>query len=177
MEYPVDCIIFATGFEITTGVRRTFPVAVHGEEGETLVEHWHKGPSTFHGHSMHGFPNWFFLGSGQNGLSANYTSMLAEQARHLAYIIKEVRARGATTVQPTAEAEAGWVQTIRTLGVGMVMMLEVCTPGYYNNEGHIDLEGGGGRGIAEIYAPGLNAFNALLETWRGAGDLEGLELA
>ena len=88
-----------------------------------------------------------------------------------------MRARGATTVQPTAEAEAGWVQTIRTLGVGMVMMLEVCTPGYYNNEGHIDVEGGGGRGIAEIYAPGLNAFNALLEAWREQGELEGLELA
>ncbi len=177
VEYPVDCIIFATGFEITTGVRRTFPVSVHGEGGETLVEHWRNGPSTFHGHSMHGFPNWFFLGSGQNGLSANYTSMLAEQARHLAYIIKEVRARGATTVQPTTEAEAGWVQTIRTLGVGMVMMLEVCTPGYYNNEGHIDMEGGGGRGITEIYAPGLNAFNALLKAWRETDELEGLELA
>ena len=177
VEYPVDCIIFATGFEITTGVRRTFPVAVHGDGGETLVKHWRKGQSTFHGHSMHGFPNWFFLGSGQNGLSPNYTSMLAEQASHLAYIIREVRARGATTVQPAAEAETGWVQTIRTLGVDMVTMLEVCTPGYYNNEGHIDHEGGGGRGIAEIFAPGLNAFNALLKAWREVGELEGLELA
>ena len=176
VEYPVDCIIFATGFEITTGVKRTLPVDIRGEDGETLVEHWSIGPSTFHGHSVHGFPNWFFIGSGQNGLSANYTSMLAEQARHLAYIINEVRARGATTVQPTAEAEAEWVQTIRSLGGMMIQMLEICTPGYYNNEGHIDLTGGGGRGLAEIYAPGLNQFNALLEQWRADGKLEGLEL-
>jgi len=177
VEYQVDCIIFATGFEITTGVKRSLSMRIEGESYETLVDHWANGPSTFHGHSMHGFPNWFFLGSGQNGLSANYTSMLAEQARHFAYIITQVRDRGALSVQPTAAAEAEWVQTIRTLGVMMVQMLEVCTPGYYNNEGHIDTAGGGGRGLAEIYAPGLNAFNALLEDWRKEGNLAGLELA
>ena len=176
VEYPVDCIIFATGFEITTGARRPLPFEIRGENGETLVDHWSEGLSTFHGHSMHGFPNWFFLGSRQNGLSANYTPMFAEQARHLAYIIKEVRTRGAATVQPSAEAEMEWVRTIRSLGGMMIQMVEVCTPGYYNKEGHIDQTGGGGRGLAEIYAPRLNQFNALLEEWRAEGRLAGLEL-
>lgn len=176
VEYQVDCIIFATGFEITTGIKRTLPIAVHGQDGETLLDHWANGPSTFHGYAMHGFPNLFFLGSGQNGLSANYTSMLGEQARHLAYIIREVRERGALTVQPTAAAETEWVATIRAVNELSIAMLEVCTPGYYNNEGHIDLSGKGGRGLAEIYTPGLNQFNALLEAWRSEGGLQGLEL-
>lgn len=176
VEYQIDCIIFATGFEITTGVQRTLSVTIEGEGGETLVEHWANGPSTFHGYTMRGFPNLFFLGSGQNGLSANYTSMLGEQARHLAYVIGEARSRGAATVQPRQEAENEWVATIRALNGLTIQMLEVCTPGYYNNEGHIDETGGGGRGLAEIYTPGLNQFNVLLEAWRDEGQLRGLQL-
>ena len=176
VDYPVDCIVFATGFEITTGIERSVPIDIRGRGGETLVEHWANGMSTFHGHSAHGFPNWFFLGSSQNGLSANYTSMLAEQARHLAYIISEARARGAVTVQPTVEAEAEWVRTIHMLNGTMTQLLAACTPGYYNNEGHIDTSGGGGRGITEIYALGLNQFNALLAEGRADGRLAGREL-
>ncbi len=174
VEYPVDCIIFATGFEITTGPRRTLPFQIAGRNDETLVEHWTPNIRTLHGFTCHGFPNWFFLGSNQNGLSANYTSMLSEQARHNAYIIREVRLRGAVTVEPTAEAEVAWVETIHTLAAPLVSILASCTPGYYNNEGHIDE--GTGRGIGEIYTPGLNAFNALLEQWREEGGLAGLEL-
>lgn len=174
VEYPVDCIVFATGFEITSGVKRSLPIDVRGVGGETLGEHWATGPRTFHGYAINGFPNWFFLGSSQNGLSANYTSMLAEQARHLAYIIKAVKDRGAVRVEASPEAETGWVDTIHSLGSMMITLLENCTPGYYNNEGRI--EQGQGRGLAEIYQPGLNAFNALLEAWRADGKLEGLEL-
>ena len=58
----------------------------------------------------------------------------------------------------------------------MTQLLAACTPGYYNNEGHIDPSGGGGRGITEIYALGLNQFNALLAEWRADGRLAGLEL-
>ena len=49
-----------------------------------------------------------------------------------------------------------------------------CTPGYYNNEGHFE-PGADGFG-ANSYAPGINAFNALMAKWREKGDLEGLEL-
>ena len=49
-----------------------------------------------------------------------------------------------------------------------------CTPGYYNNEGKIASEGGGLQG--ETFAPGPNAFNALLRTWRDNGEMEGMDL-
>ena len=51
---------------------------------------------------------------------------------------------------------------------------ETCTPGYYNNEGKADIEAG--RFGGDAYAPGANAFNALLAQWREKGDLAGLEL-
>ncbi len=73
-----------------------------------------------------------------------------------------------------AEAEAAWVAEIRRLAVNNVAFFEACTPGYYNNEGNIAQRGGGLNN--ESYAPGANAFNALLAKWREGGKLEGLEL-
>ena len=119
-----------------------------------------------------GFPNWFFIGVGQNALSANMTSMFDDQAQHLAYIIKEVRNRGAATVEATPEAEQAWVDTIRSLAGNSREFLAACTPGYYNNEG--DTSSGGL--LDQVYTPGINQFNAMLAKWREMGDLGGLRL-
>jgi cyclohexanone monooxygenase len=126
---------------------------------------------TLHGFSTRDFPNWFYVGISQNALSVNMTAMFDEQARHISYIIAEVQQRGATTVEPTAEGQAAWVDLINGMQVMGTAFFESCTPGYYNNEGNLTDRRGGGT-----YLPGLNAFNRLLEDWRAKGDLEGLEL-
>ena len=128
---------------------------------------------TFHGFSSHGFPNCFILGPSQNGFSVNLTAVLDDQAQHIGYIIKEVINRGFRLSQPTQEAEEAWVAEIKRLAVMTTDFLSNCTPGYYNNEGNLQAEGGL---IAGAYAPGINAFNALMAKWREQGDLEGLEL-
>ena len=101
------------------------------------------------------------------------TAMFDDQARHASYIIDEVLKRGQSVAEVTAAAEAEWVAEIHRLALTNRSFLESCTPGYYNNEGHLDESGGVG---SEVYAPGINAFNALLAQWREKGDLEGLEL-
>ena len=175
VEYEVDCIIYATGFEITSAPRRRVSYDIIGRNGESLFDHWKNGLQTLHGLSSHGFPNWFFIGINQNGLSVNMTAMFDDQAQHIAYIIDEVEKRGCTVAEVTPEAEDAWVKEIRRLAVMNRDFLEACTPGYYNNEGHLD---DAGKGIAsEVYAPGINAFNALLAQWRARGDLEGFELS
>jgi cyclohexanone monooxygenase len=173
VEYPVDCIIFATGFEVGTAWTRRAGFEVVGMGGNTLTDHWAKGLKTFHGFSSHGFPNCFILGPSQNGFSVNLTAVLDDQAQHIGYIIKEVINRGFRLSQPTREAEEAWVAEIKRLAVMTTDFLSNCTPGYYNNEGHLQAEGGL---IAGAYAPGINAFNALMAKWREQGDLEGLEL-
>ncbi len=140
----------------------------------SLSDYWANGMKTLHGFSSHGFPNCFLMGLSQNGLSVNLTSMLDDQAQHIAYIIKQVMERGARYSHPTAEAEAAWVAEIRRLAINNAAFFEACTPGYYNNEGNVAQRGGGLNG--ESYAPGANAFNALLAKWREGGKLEGLEL-
>ncbi|MDE0348418.1 MAG: monooxygenase, partial [Gammaproteobacteria bacterium] len=174
IEYEVDCIIYATGFEITSSPRRRINFDIIGRGGKSLFEHWEKGLQTLHGLSSHGFPNWFFIGVNQNGLSVNMTAMFDDQARHVAYIIDEVLGRGRAVAEVTAEAEAEWVAEIRRLSYANRDFLESCTPGYYNNEGELDDLS---KGLAtQAYAPGINAFNALLAEWREEGDLEGFEL-
>ena len=128
---------------------------------------------TLHGFSTHGFPNCFQMGLGQNGLSVNLTAVLDDQAQHIAYIISEVIARNARYSQPTTEAEAEWVATIRSLAGMNTAFFEACTPGYYNNEGKVSERGGLN---SETYTPGVNAFNAVLAEWRATGELPGLEL-
>ena len=174
VEYPVDCIIFAPAFEVGTAYTRRAGFEVIGIGGETLTDHWAKGLQTFHGFSSHGFPNCFILGPSQNGFSVNLTAVLDDQAQHIGYIIKEVMNRGFRYSQPSKKAEEEWVAEIKRLAVMTTDFLSNCTPGYYNNEGHLQAEAGL---IAGAYAPGINAFNALMAKWREKGDLEGLELS
>jgi cyclohexanone monooxygenase len=173
VEYPVDCIIFATGFEVGTAWTRRAGYDIVGIDGIHLSDKWTGGMKTLHGFSSHGFPNCFLMGLSQNGFSVNLTSMLDDQAQHIGYIIKEVIERGARYSHPSAEAEAAWVAEIRRLAINTAAFFEACTPGYYNNEGNV-VRGGGLNG--ESYSPGANVFNALLARWREKGDLEGLEL-
>jgi cyclohexanone monooxygenase len=174
VEYQVDCIIFATGFEVGTAWTRRAGYDIIGQNGQRLSEYWANGMKTLHGFSSHGFPNCFLMGLSQNGLSVNLTSMLDDQAQHIGYIIGEVMQRGARYSQPTEAAEAAWVGEIRRLAVNNRDFFEACTPGYYNNEGQLANRSGGLNN--ETYAPGANAFNALLAAWRKQGDLAGLEL-
>ncbi|MCY3811523.1 MAG: NAD(P)/FAD-dependent oxidoreductase [Gammaproteobacteria bacterium] len=173
VEYEVDCIVYATGFEITTSAHRRVDFDTIGRDGQSLYDHWADGFRTLHGLSSHGFPNWFTIGINQNGLSPNMTAMFDDQAMHVAYIVDEVKRRGKEVAEVTAEAESRWVAEIVALaGMGAAEFLEQCTPGYYNREG----KGTQGNRQNSPYAPGINAFNALLKKWRDRGDLEGMEL-
>lgn len=173
VEYEVDCIIYATGFEITSLPRKRIDFDIIGRDGESLFDHWAEGNRTLHGLYSHGFPNWFTIGINQNGLSPNMTAMFDDQAAHISYIIDEVSKRGKDVAEVKKEAEDAWVAEIKSLQVMGVSFQEACTPGYYNNEGKPVQ--GGPLGL-EVYTPGINAFNALLAKWRDQGDLEGFEL-
>ncbi|KEQ53537.1 flavin-containing monooxygenase [Sphingobium chlorophenolicum] len=171
VEYPVDCIIFATGFESGTGYARRAAMEVRGRGGKTMTEHFAKGMRTFHGFFTDGFPNFFMLGLSQNGFKPNVTDMLAEQAEHITALIAAARAEGKTRIEATSEAVDGWVSTIREKSQRVRRFLATCTPGYYGGDGDID------QGLLiDTYADGSIAFSALLKAWRAAGDRAGLEI-
>ncbi len=170
VDYRADCIVFATGFEINTTLKHRIGFAVTGREGRSLFEHWGAGLRTLHGHSAHGFPNWFFVGASQNAATTNYSGNITEQARHIAYILHEAKRRGFAAIEATAEAEAAWIGEIRKTVEASRAFLDSCTPGYYNNEGDTK-----SIGIAEeAYQGGAVEFYALLDAWRAQGDLQGM---
>ncbi len=171
--YEVDCIIYASGFETTTDLRRRYGIdIVEGRNGLSLYEHWANGFRTLHGMSVHNFPGMFFTGYLQGGVSGSITQMYDQQGSHIAHIVAEAMARGAATVEPSREGEAAWVETIRANLMLDTNFWESCTPGYNNNEG---LEVTRYTIFGEPYGPGFHAFDDLLRRWRDAGDFEGLE--
>ncbi len=171
--YEVDCIIYATGFEVGTSYTRRAGYEVIGRNAQTLTQKWDKGPSTLHGFQTRGFPNCFFMGITQGGFTANFPHMLNEQSLHIAYIVKQAMARQARTVEATAEAEADWVATMQRLKANNLKFLMECTPGYYNNEGRP----GAGTGLLDAqYGGGPEEFFRIIREWRDEGSLKGVEV-
>lgn len=171
-EFEVDCLIYATGFEVGTDYARRAGYQVYGKDGVSLSEKWAGGMETFHGFHVRGFPNLFVVSTGQSGFSANFPHMLNEQARHLAYIVRHAVDRQVRTLEASAEAEEAWVDTIVKLSVMRDQFLKECTPGYYNNEGKVELM----NKKNTSYGAGPVAFAKVLEDWRAEGELKGLEL-
>ncbi|BBY28591.1 flavin-containing monooxygenase [Mycolicibacterium sediminis] len=177
VEYEVDCVIFASGFEISTEISRRYAIdSITGRDGLSLFDHWKDDYKTLHGMTSRGFPNQFHMGFIQGGVSANTTAMFEQQAKHIAYVVAEAQSRGVTTVEPSQDGQAAWVSTVRELSIDNSAFELSCTPGYYNNEGRGGAEGNGSF-LGDFYSPGFYAFDELLQAWRDTGDLEGLELA
>ncbi len=172
-EYELDCLIYATGFEVGTSYTRRSGYELYGRGGVSLTEKWADGVSTLHGMHSRGFPNCFIMSNSQSGFTANYPHMLNEQSKHLAYIIQQCGARQARAVEASEAAEAEWVQTIISTAVMRQKFAEECTPGYYNNEGQPSAtairNGPYGKGPIE--------FVKTLEAWRADAELKGLELS
>ena len=173
VEYELDCLIYATGFEVGTEYTRRSGYELHGVDGETLTQHWADGTRTLHGFHSRGFPNCFIVSQTQSGFTVNFPHMLNEQSIHLAHLIAHLEQNGLTRAEVTAEAEEKWVRTIVDLAQNNIKFLEACTPGYYNNEGKPaarSLQSGS-------YGGGPVAFVKVLERWREQGELDGLEVS
>ncbi|MGE0623853.1 MAG: flavin-containing monooxygenase [Pseudomonadales bacterium] len=172
-EYPVDCLVFATGFEVGTEYTRRSGYEVVGRGGLTLTEKWANGVRTLHGLTSRGFPNCFIIQNSQSAFTVNFPHAMDEQSRHLAYIVRHGLDHQVRTLEPSAAAEEAWVQTVISLARGNLKFQEACTPGYYNNEGRPAERASAQNGP---YGAGPNAFFRLIHEWREAGTLEGLEL-
>jgi cyclohexanone monooxygenase len=181
VEYAVDCIIFASGFEVSSDLDRRWGFdTFEGRNGVSLYQHWAEGYQTLHGVMTHAFPNLFFIGYYQGGLNATTTEQYRRQACHSAYIIETALARGLAAVEPSKAAQDAYVRHFREVAIDITGLQSECTPSYYNNEGETRV-GSDGREkyrhfLGETYGLGWTAFEEMLQVWRDKGDLGGLEL-
>jgi cyclohexanone monooxygenase len=170
-QYKLDCIIYASGFEVGTEYRRRAGFDLVGRAGVRLSEHWADGMRTKHGIHVHGFPNAFFVQPTQGAnLISNVPHNLTEAARTIALVIGHARNNGFKEIEVTREAEDGWVELLLS-GAGRMIGGPDCTPGYYNNEGQ---EPGPAARLNVGHPAGAMAYFKYIEAWRSAGDFDGL---
>ena len=173
VEYEVDCIIYATGFEISADFRRRLGIEINGRDGLSLFDYWADGFKTLHGFSTRGFPNWFYIGVSQNAFSVNMTAMFDDQARHIAYIIAEAAAARRTTVEPTERGRRTSGSTSSTASTSAAAASSTrARPATTTTKA----PRAAAARFAGAYTPGINAFNELLEEWREKGDMAGMEI-
>jgi cyclohexanone monooxygenase len=177
-EFEVDCIIYASGFEITSSYERRLGIPIFGMGGQSIYEHWQDGMRSMHGLMVSGFPNLYMCGGGfVFQLGANYAHGIDVQAGHVAYTISELSHRGIQSANVSHEAEEQWISDqldTRISGFVLGGSPDTCTPGYYNQEGtskrYRDVR-------RETYSKGVGAYMKLLRDWRESNTLEGLELS
>ena len=169
--YPLDCIIYASGFEVGTEYKRRSGFDLTGRDGKRLSQHWASGMRTKHGIHVHGFPNAFFVQPTQGAnLISNVPHNLTEAARTIAMMVNHAQANGFKEIEVTKEAEDRWVELLLT-GAGRMIGSQDCTPGYYNNEGR---EPGPAAKLHVGHPAGALAYFKYIDAWRESGQFEGL---
>jgi len=170
--FELDCIIFATGFEVGTDYTRRSGYDLVGKGGLKLSDKWADGMRSLHGLHTRGFPNLFIMSNAQAAFTTNYPHAMDESAQHIGYIVNQCLSGNISTIEPSEEAEEAWVQEIISQARLSESYQASCTPGYYNNEGKPN--------PASIqnatYGKGPNTFFKLMKTWREEGGMQGLEL-
>jgi cyclohexanone monooxygenase len=175
VEFELDCIIFATGFELGTTWSHRAGYEVVGRDGVRVSEKFAEGMRTYHGLFSANFPNLFFLGLTQGATTTNVPHMLQEQADHVVYIVRRAIAEGFTRVEATLEAEDKWQDEIAAVNRARRAFQESCTPGYFNAEGKAGSDTRSGI-TSGSYRPSTRFFRMWHE-WREAGDFAGLTVS
>ncbi len=171
VEYRLDCLIYASGFEVGTEYRHRAGFDPVGRDGLALSTHWKEGMRSKHGTHVHGFPNAFFVQptQGANFIS-NVPHNLTEAGRTIAMVVRHALDNGFREIEVTREAEDEWVRLLLT-SAGRMTGGADCTPGYYNNEGQ---DPGPAARLNVGYPAGATAYFSYLDGWRRDGRFEGL---
>ncbi len=121
-EYPLDSIVFATGFDAMTGALLEIDVRVKG--GEALADKWAAGPKTYLGLMVAGFPNMFIItGPGSPSVKTQMILAIEQHTDWIADCLERARTRGFTRVEANAEAESTWVQHVNEVADGTLYPL------------------------------------------------------
>ena len=137
VEYPLDVLIYATGF--LWMATSTFNM-VTGRNGETLQHKWQRdGTKTLLGIQSHGFPNLFIISGPQGGGgSFNFLDAINQHVDYIVWMLTELRTRGEECVDITPESEAEYAEHCRIADTTTAPLRDCLS--YYN--GHGDAEPG-----------------------------------
>lgn len=169
VEYPLDLLIFASGFEVTSGLVDRLGFDPIGRNGVRLSERWHDGTHSLHGILTAEFPNFFVISFIQAGFGLNFVHFLSGSADHITSVIDDCRQNGIASIEATVEAEDEWLQTLWSRSQAIAQYGKTCTPSYGNSEGARTMLAARGA----VYPGSVIAYLDLLAEWRAAGTREG----
>jgi len=113
--YPLDAIVFATGFDAMTGALAA--VDIRGRGGVALAERWREGPRTYLGLMAAGFPNLFTVtGPGSPSVMSNMLTSIEQHVDWIAACIGHLRDRQLAAIEPQPAAEDRWTAHVADAG-------------------------------------------------------------
>ncbi|MBX3706738.1 MAG: NAD(P)/FAD-dependent oxidoreductase [Pseudomonadales bacterium] len=132
VEYPLDVLIYATGFQWMA--TSTFNM-ITGRDGRTLTQKWaEEGTRTFLGIHSRGFPNLFIVSGPQGGGgSFNFTDAIEAHNNYIVWLLETMRANGAGVVDVKAEPEAEYAEHCRQADIASAPLRDCLS--YYNGHG------------------------------------------
>ncbi|MEC8585654.1 MAG: cyclohexanone monooxygenase, partial [Pseudomonadota bacterium] len=110
-EYPLDIIVFATGFDAMTGTM--LKIDITGRDGRTLKDAWHAGPRTYLGLQIPGFPNLFTLtGPGSPSVLCNMPVAIEQHVNWVTDCIRHMREHDHATIETTEDRADDWIAEV-----------------------------------------------------------------
>lgn len=131
VEYPLDVLIYATGFQWMA--TSTFNM-ITGREGRTLTQKWaEEGTRTFLGLHSRGFPNLFIVTGPQGGGgSFNFTDAIEAHGEYVVWLLSTMREKGLAVVDVRKEPEDAYAKHCRDADIATAPLRD-CNS-YYNGE-------------------------------------------
>jgi len=168
-EYPLDLLVFASGFEITTGLVDRLGFDPVGRGGVRLSKRWHDGTHSLHGILTADLPNFLVVSFIQAGFGLNFVHFLSESTAHITWLIDHCLTEGIDSIEATPEAEDEWLQVLWDASGPLARYNRACTPSYGNSEGARTML----AARSAVFPGSLMDYAEHLRRWRDAGTLEG----
>ena len=109
--YPLDIIVFATGFDGMTG--SLLKMDIHGRGSLSLKNAWAAGPRNYLGLQVAGFPNLFMItGPGSPSVLCNMPVAIEQHVEWVTDCIAHLREQGLSRIEPKEEAVESWVKQV-----------------------------------------------------------------
>ena len=110
-EYPLDIIVFATGFDAMTGPM--LRMDIRGRDGLALKGVWESGPRNYLGLQIAGFPNLFTItGPGSPSVLCNMPVAIEQHADWITNCIDYMRTKGMERIEAKPGSVEKWVAEV-----------------------------------------------------------------